>query len=1068
MRLILYQFFFDIHKNYLYLKMLKTNTLYMRPNIKILTLLLALIIPFSLYSQESFVRVKGNALNLMKQPIKGGAITLMLDNKKVKTVITNRKGEFSLELQHSKTYTIEATKRGYVTKKISFITKVPQKDTKGYMWEYDLNIQLFETIDGLDVSPLKDPVAAIQYMTADEDFDYDNEYTDKMNVKIKDILKQLELLKKQKYQKQIATAENLFGQKKLEESWLAYDNAQKLQPKEKDPKKKIAEIKKEIFKNTSEATAYRDLIAKADKLLGTKYLKEAASTYEIALLYRPDDKYADEKLDEIEKMINQGVPAIPVDADLTADVSKTKTSTAPDIKKSEDVTIDNILRESALQESRIKKMLDSCQNVLRIRENAGDKKGIASVLNKIAELYMNIGDFESANEYYDRTLRINQALGDKVAISKTLNNLGVVSDNASSPDKALAYFQTSLEVKKDLKDNEGMSKIYYRMAKVYQKKREFKKAIEFFEKSLVIDMELKKDKEVAASYLIIGNCYYELKKFDVAEEYYNKALSAFESLRLKKESSIALNNLGNVYYENKKFDKAIEYYNRSVSLKEVVNYKSGYALTLHNIGNIAKSKNEIDKAIGYYNKSILRAKVVNDNIVIARNYFAFNEVYSLQNNHKKALEYFKLYSSIIQIVQGADVPGQIVETMIKYEGDAISKDSELSVLKGELVKQKLYSQAIALKNEAANAEVERMETKMKQNKIILIASAAGFLIILLFSMFLLFNYKKLRKAYNVISEHEKVIERQTQEIEAQRDFVIKQGDRIASQNVKIKEQRDLAYAQNKEILDSVDYAKYIQTALLLPEDEVMAALPDHFVLFKPKKVVSGDFYWIRNVKYTDINKAKNVFVIVAADCTGPGVPGAVMSMLGVSLLNEILNKIVETQEYSLLQTDYMMNALRNKFIKSLHLKGKEGETKDGMDLAICLFDPAEQALQYTGANHPLYIVRKPTESNPEHSIEELKADKIPIGMYEEVVRTFTKNNIQLAKGDSFYIFSDGYYDQFGGPKGKKFKVKQFKELILSIQGHSLDEQKIIINQAFEEWKGDNEQVDDVLIVGMKV
>ncbi len=1040
----------------------------MMVKIGIIVTLLALLFSLNMVAQESFIRVKGNMLNLSKQPVKDGMVTITVDNNKLKTVVTNRKGEFNFELQHSKTYILEATKKGFVTKKIKFSTKVPQKDVKGFMWEYDLNIQLFEMIEGLDISVLKDPVASVQYSPADEDFDYDDQYTEKMNKKIDEILKQLEFLKKQKYQKQVEVAENLYNSGNLEDSWLAFTHAQELQPKEKEPKKKINEIKKELLANSNEAKAFRAAVVKADNMFSSKHYTDAINAFEIALLFKPDDKYCGDKLTEIDKLLASGVKEAV--ADVTAsNVTTTVKNSAPISKIDVPVTTDNILRENAMQEIKLKRRIDSCINVLHAREKVGDKKGVASTLNKIAELYMSMGDFESANEYYDKALRINQELGDKVAISKTLNNLGVMNDNASSPDKALAYFQTSLEVKRDLKDNEGMSKIYYRMAKVYQKKRELKKAIEFFEKSLTIDAELKKDKEVAASYLIIGNCYFEMRKLDQAEEYYNKANTAFENLKLKKEISIALNNLGNVYFEQKNYDKALTFYNRSVTQKEALGYKAGYALSMHNIGNIYKIKGEMEKAIGYYNKSLLRAKVVNDNVVIARDYFAFNEVHAALKNHEKALEYFKLFSSISQIVPGADIPGQMIENMIKYEGDAISKDSEMSILKSELVKQKLFSQAIALKNEAANADMEMMEAQMKQQHIMQITFIGGFLAILLFLIFILLNYRKLKKAYLIISEHEKLIESQKQEIETQRDFVIKQGDRIATQNVRIKDQRDVAVRQTKEITDSVNYAKYIQTALLLPDDEVMAALPEHFVLFKPKKVVSGDFYWIKNVKFTNANnKQKNFFIVVAADCTGPGVPGAVMSMLGVSLLNEVLNKIVETQTFALLQTNYIMNMLREKFIKSLHLKGKEGETKDGMDLAICIFDYDDKVLQYTGANHPLYIVRKPSVMNPEFAIEEVKADKIPIGMFEEEVRSFSKTNLQMSKGDSFYIFSDGYYDQFGGPKGKKFMLKHFKELIVSIQGHTLDEQKIIINQAFEEWKGDNEQVDDVLVVGMKV
>ncbi|MBI4944991.1 MAG: tetratricopeptide repeat protein [Bacteroidetes bacterium] len=1037
------------------------------------SILLCLVFLFNIssFSQESFVRVRGNVLNLNKLPIKGATVNVFLENNKVKSVISNKKGEFNIELQHSKNYIVEASKGGFVTKKIKFSTKVPQKDVKGYMWEYELNFQIFEMLDGLDVSILKDPVAAIQYSSADEDFDFDDKYTSEMNKKIEGVIKQYETLKKKQYEKELNIAENLFNKEKYEESWLAYNKAQELEPKEKAPKKKVNEIKKILMKNATEATAYRTAINKADNLFNTKRLDDAMKAYEVAMLYKPEDKYSNDKISEVNKLLAQGVPGTPVESDLTASTTTTTTTTtvtsAPEIKI-EEVSTDKILRDNALKESKIKQKIDSCKNILAAREKAGDKKGAVVMINRIAEFYLSMGDFDSANEYYDKALRINQELGDKVAISKTLNNLGVVSDNAASPDKALAYFQHSLDVKKDLKDDEGMAKVYYRMAKVYQKKRDLARALEYYEKSRAIDEKFKKDKEVAISNLIIGNVYFEMKKFDNAAEYYNKANDAFERLAMKKESAIALNNSGNVFYEQRDNDKALDFYNRSINEKEKISFKAGVALSLHNVGNIYKAKNELDKAIGFYNKSMLRAKVANDNVVIARNYFTFNEVFSAQSNHQKALEYFKLYTSISQIVQGADVPGQIVENLIKYEGDAITKDSEMSILKSELIKQKLYSQAIALKNEAQNAEMARMDAQMKQQRIMQFAFIGGFLIVAVFSVFLLLNYRKLKKAYIIITAHEKVIEAQKQEIETQRDFVMKQGDRIALQNVKIKNQRDIATLQAKEINDSINYARYIQSALLAPDDEVMSALTEHFVMFKPKKVVSGDFYWIKNVKFTDNEKQRNLFLIVVADCTGPGVPGAVMSMLGVSLLNEILNKIVETQSYSNLQSNIIMNQLRDKFIKSLHLKGKEGETKDGMDVSICILDAGDKTLQYSGANHPLFIVRKPSVMNPLFVMEEVKADKIPIGMYTEIDKTFSRTNIQLAKGDAFYMFTDGYYDQFGGQKGKKFMLKHFKELIMSNQGKTMDEQKIVFNHAFEEWKGDQEQVDDVLIVGLKV
>ncbi|HBX53378.1 MAG TPA: hypothetical protein DEH02_20155 [Bacteroidales bacterium] len=1044
--------------------------------LKNLTAILFFIFLFSAVSnaQESFVQVSGSILNLEKKPIKGASVNVLLENKVFKSVKTGRKGDFAFELPHSKDFIIEGTKRGFVTKKIKFSTKVPQKETKGFMWEYELSLQIFENIEGLDVSPLKEPVAAVKYNKSEEEFDYDQSFYALVKPKLDAMAKQMLELRNKHYEKNVAMGAELMKQNKLEEAWACYYKADELKPESKEPDKKIKEIKKLLTKNSSIDELYKNAISSADHMASKNKLNDALKDYEKAMLYRPEDMYASNKIHEMEKLIASGTVVASDDnlAENTTTTTVTANTSAPPLNdiKEKKVTAETIIHDNDRRELIVKRKIDSCLIVLNAREKSGNKKEAVEVINVLAELYLSIGDFDAANDYYDRALRLNQDLGDKVAISKTLNNLGVVSDNAASPDKALAYFQTSLEVKKDMKDKDGMAKIYYRMAKVYYKKRDLKRAIEYMEKSCELDAELKNEKEVALSDFMIGNIYYEMRKFSESEDRYNSAFAVFERLNMKKEKAALLNNIGNVFFSKGNLDKALESYNASMSLKESLSNKSGVSASLHNIGYIYINKKDINKAIWNFNRSVLLARTSSNNVVLARGYFAFNEVYTQQKEHQKALEYFKLYSSISQIVQGADIEGQIIENLVKYEGDAITKDSELSLLKGELIKQKLYSQAIALKNEAQNAEMARLEALMKQNRMVQYFSFGGLAVFLFFFIILLLNYRRLKKAFKVIKAHEKVIEAQKQEIETQRDFVIKQGDRIASQNVRIKEQRDFALIQAKEINDSVNYAKHIQSALLQPDDEVIDALPDHFVLFKPKKVVSGDFYWIKNLKYNDsvTNANRNLFIIVVADCTGPGVPGAVMSMLGVALVNEIYNKIIETQAFDQLRTDLILNQLRDKFIKSLHLKGREGENKDGMDVAIVIYDVDKKLIQFSAANHPLYIVRKPLSPEQQYTLDEIKADKIPIGMYLENIDNFSKHDLQLAKGDTFYLFSDGYSDQFGGSKGKKFLLKQFKDMILDIQLKSIDEQRIHINQSFEEWKGVNEQVDDVTIFALKV
>lgn len=279
---------------------------------------------------------------------------------------------------------------------------------------------------------------------------------------------------------------------------------------------------------------------------------------------------------------------------------------------------------------------------------------------------------------------------------------------------------------------------------------------------------------------------------------------------------------------------------------------------------------------------------------------------------------------------------------------------------------------------------------------------------------------------------EKVIER-TAKIEQQKEEILTQRDEIAE--------------KNKEITDSIYYAKRIQTAILPQNEKIDTYLQEYFILFKPRDIVSGDFYWI--------GRKQHKTVIVAADCTGHGVPGAFMSMLGVSTLNEIIIK------EEVLNADGILNLLRENIKETLSQTGKDGEAKDGMDLALCVFDHENLQLQYAGANNPLWIVRN-------NEIIEYKADKMPIGIHFGEEKPFTNNIIQLQKNDMCYIFSDGYADQFGGKNAKKFKSVPFKSLILEVSQRPMNEQKDLIEQAHLNWKGELQQVDDILVIGFKI
>lgn len=331
-------------------------------------------------------------------------------------------------------------------------------------------------------------------------------------------------------------------------------------------------------------------------------------------------------------------------------------------------------------------------------------------------------------------------------------------------------------------------------------------------------------------------------------------------------------------------------------------------------------------------------------------------------------------------------------------------------------------------------------------------------IVLGFYLFTVIRVRKLKKDKQVLEqkvrERTAEIERQKKEIEEKNEELHQSNEEITAQRDQIQEQKHLVEEQHKEITDSIRYARRIQSAVQPTNDYIDGILCDYFIFYRPKDIVSGDFYWL--------TKRKNLIIIVAADCTGHGVPGAFMSMLGISFLNEIVSK-----DY-IKHSNQVLDELRQYIVHSLQQKGITGEQKDGMDIVFTVLDTTAMTLEYSGANNPLYHIR-------ENEFSEYKADKMPIAIYEDM-KPFSCTVIQLQKGDSFYMASDGYEDQFGGPKGKKFMSKQLKELLKSNSHLPMKEQKIIVEKAHDTWVGYIDQatnapflqVDDVLVIGVKV
>jgi len=317
---------------------------------------------------------------------------------------------------------------------------------------------------------------------------------------------------------------------------------------------------------------------------------------------------------------------------------------------------------------------------------------------------------------------------------------------------------------------------------------------------------------------------------------------------------------------------------------------------------------------------------------------------------------------------------------------------------------------------------------------------------------------KIRKQKDELAQHNDELEQLNEEVSAQRDEIEAQRDQLVVH-------RDILSSQNKEITDSIRYAQQIQSAILPSQSYMDSLLPEYFIFYKPRDIVSGDFYWIKEIK--------NRLIIVGADCTGHGIPGAFMSMLGVTLLNDLVGST------SIDQPAEILGQLRVKVKEMMAQEGKMEDQKDGMDMTIVIIHRESHELQFAGAYNPLYIIRKKesepdekldryaTVDNPEFQLFELKADKQPVGTHWEET-DFTNHTIQLQNQDAIYIFSDGMIDQFGGEKHKKFKSLNFKKLLLSVQEESMEKQKQLIENTFETWRGDCEQIDDVCVIGVRI
>jgi tetratricopeptide (TPR) repeat protein len=680
--------------------------------------------------------------------------------------------------------------------------------------------------------------------------------------------------------------------------------------------------------------------------------------------------------------------------------------------------------------------LENYSASLKIYKQTGNKTGIARCFNNIGIIFTDQGDYLNALAFYDSSMKIKIELDDRKGIGSIYNQIGTVFLYQGNYPEALKNFYAYRKEMDRIHNKKGTAGAYNNIAIVYERQNNYTEALINHLAALKLNQEIGHKSNVAASYNNIGVCYLNTEKYTQALENFKTALNFYEELEEKSGIAATLGNIGLIYDINGDYEIALTYLLSGLNILEELKFNRLIPTYYNNIGMVNIRKKNFLEGRKWLNLAMKKAKLNGGPEDLKFTHSGLAQVDSALGNYKAALEHFKLYVIYRDSIINEENTKQLIQQQMQYDFD----------------KKEALSKAEQDKKDALALE-ELEHQKMQRNGFI-----AGFSLMMLLAGVSYRNYRNKQKANMLLAHKNEVIEE-----------------------------------KQKEILDSINYAKRIQAAILPPERIVKQYLPNSFILYKPKDIVAGDFYWMHlslNPSPQGEGKAVlnpvgiaeqsplslrrgaggEVIFFAAADCTGHGVPGAMVSVI----CNNGLNRSV--REYGITDPGNILDKTREIVIQEF--EKSDEDVKDGMDISLCSLQG--NTLHWSGANNPLWIIRPCHSERREESIDaslplsmtdyellELKPNKQPIGKYAEP-KPFTAHTIELAKGDTIYLFTDGFADQFGGPKGKKFKYAQLKELLLSIQAKTMDEQSQILNHKFEQWKGNLEQVDDVCIIGVRV
>ena len=570
------------------------------------------------------------------------------------------------------------------------------------------------------------------------------------------------------------------------------------------------------------------------------------------------------------------------------------------------------------------------------------------------------------------------------------------------------------------------------------------------------------DKREASRFLNeAATVHWERKEFDKAIEYFEKSLELNASIGNEQGMSGINSNLGMIYADKQNYAKAVEYFDKVLEYRQKGKDKESLISSYVNASVALNNIKGYEKSAMYLEEALTLAQENNNVEQMKSCYGMLSETYTKAGESEKAKKYFEMYRTFHEMLQRDKelvYQQSASESRLRMElAEAEKRNKELALASAnkeikaqeksltssdstnQALIQSMTKQEMATKIQQLQFEQKQKQNddKLKEEKLIRYAMLSVFVFMLIFGVFFYNNYREKRKTYKQLkTQHAAILEQQeeivTQKDELQKNFLIIED-------------------KNQHITASINYAQRIQAAMLTDTKNLQQLLPQSFILFKPRDIVSGDFYWFREWKN---EKGDKKTLLAAVDCTGHGVPGAFMSMIGSNLLNQIVANDITSPEL-------VLQELHNGITLALHQEN--GQNNDGMDMVFCTLDKKQQTMEIAGAKNPMIYIQN-------GELHEIKGDRHPIGGADknDNARIFTKHTITTSQPTCVYLFTDGYQDQFGGVDNRKFMVKRMRQLFLETYPKPMPEQQQIIDQTIENWKGNKHQIDDILVIGFKI